>query len=198
MTLRSGAAAAVASSYQCLNHKDTTGIDPVLGDDPLDPPHDEWVRVSARPGYYVSYSTGPNQWHFYGLRKNDTLGYLWTQIEGWDWYGVNPANGNPVVITNPAQILVRTKLVAAWSSRLAFYCISGDPTATGVTTFSFLDEAGVPIAPTIDPLVIADHTTLVQLLAYYDQMTGLTTYYPMPQGTAVPFTGSCMASFGIM
>ena len=48
MTLRSGAAAAVASSYQCFNHgPDTTEIDYVLGDNSLDPPHDEWVRMGA-------------------------------------------------------------------------------------------------------------------------------------------------------
>jgi hypothetical protein len=50
MTLRSGAAAAVASAYQCFNHgpdTDTTDIDPVLGDDDLDPPHDEWLRMEA-------------------------------------------------------------------------------------------------------------------------------------------------------
>jgi hypothetical protein len=198
MTLSSGAAAAVASSYQCLNHQDTTGIDPVLGDDELDAPHDQWVRMPARPGYFVSYTTGQNAgtriWNFYGFRKNTPMGYSWNQIEGWDWYGENPNNNNPIELTTPDDILANSNLVNAWSGRTAFYCVSDDPD-TGGPPYTCLDENGTTVDPTVDPLVIQNHTTLVQLIAYFNQYTNEITYYPMEQGNnELPITASCMCS----
>lgn len=197
MTLSSGAAAAVASSYQCINQQDTTGIDPVLGDDVNDDPQDPWVRMPARPGYFVSYQVGVNDWKFYGLWRDDPLGFTWDQIQGWDWYANNPNNGHLVTLTTPADILAKDQLVNAWSGRIAFYCVSGDP-STGAPPYTCWDETGSTITPTIDPLVIQGHTTLVQLLAYasFDQngnLIGL-IYYPQAQGTAQPVTASCWCS----
>lgn len=181
MTLRSGAAAAITSSYQCFNHgPDTTNVDPVLGDNVNDPPHDEWVRMEAIPGYVV---TGRNSKKYYGVRNP---AYPWTEAQGWLWYlynegvleSVEPSNGN---------------VDYGWqNNKTAIYCI--------VTEAAICwDEDGNNITSTVPGPVletIKASTTTVYLLAYYDPGTGSMSYYPMPKevSAAQPITESCMCS----
>ena len=192
MTLRSGAAAAMVSSHQCFTHgPDANNVDPVLGDEEGDPPHDEWTRMDAKPGYVV---IGNNSKEYYALRKDSTA-YPWEEAEGWNWYRPNFAsNGN--ILSDPADILADDNIIGGWVNRVAFYCMPADPTG-----WNCIDETGVPISTPLAPFLIPDahiqdSKTVVKLLCYYDPLTGYMTYYPMQSelAGAMPITGSCMCS----
>lgn len=187
MTLRSGAAAAINSSYQCLNHPgaDNENIDLVLGDDVNDPPHDEWVRMEAKPGKIVTYTTGgsANTVTLYGIRKNVTTA-TWDDWRGWDYYDdQGPVNANSLNNNN---------FQTAWPMAVEFYCVPGE--LSGLTCIS--EQGGAPIdLPAVVETAVNASTTSVFLLAYYNQANGDITFYPMPKEMAVsPITESCMCS----
>jgi len=191
MTLRSGAAVAMASSYQCFEHgADATDVDPVIGDgDGI--PHDEWTRMDAKPVYCI---TGDNSKKYYALRKESTT-YAWEDVEGWDWYHPNFAN-NGKIISDPADILAETNIINGWVNRIAAYCIPADPTG-----WYCINEYGETISTPLNPFVIpaADIEAckvIVKLLCYYDPVTGYINYYPMKNeiAGALPITESCMCS----
>ena len=192
MTLRSGAAAAMVSSYQCFTHgADATDVDRVLGDEEGDPPHDEWTRMEAKP---VCCITGDNAKRFYALRKESTA-YTWDEVEGWDWYHPNFAK-NGQIISNPADILAEPNIVNGWVNRIACYCVPADPTG-----WNIIDETGLIISTPLDPFIIPDADidacqVTVKLLVFYDPATGYMSYYPLESEVpgALPITGSCMCS----
>lgn len=190
MTLRSGAAAAMASVYQCLNHPgaDTTNIDLVLGDewdeddDSSDLPHDEWVRMAAKPGKMVTFVNGKGKLKtVYCLRANDTS-YEWDEVEGWIGYFKNKKQ-------NGFKLRNRSRFMAEWPNATAFYCLPGDPSG-----WNCVDETGAVILPTIPDHAISRSEAQVYLLVNYDQETGILAYYPVVQEVGVPITGSCLCS----
>jgi hypothetical protein len=192
MTLRSGAAAAMVSSYQCFTHgEDASNVDRVLGDEEGDPPHDEWTRMDAKPVYCI---TGNNSKKYYALRKERTA-YAWDEVEGWDWYPPNFVK-NEKIISDPADIVANDNIISGWVNRVAVYCVPADPTG-----WNCIDERGVFISTPLAPFVIPDADieackVTVKLLVYYDPVTGYMSYYPMKGeiAGALPITGSCMCS----
>jgi len=192
MTLRSGAAAAMVSSHQCFTHgPDTTDIDPVLGDEEGDPPHDEWTRMDAKPGYVT---TGNNGKNYYALRKESSA-YPWEDARGWNWYPPQFVH-NGQIITDPEDIAENDNINSGWANRIAFYCLPADPTG-----WNCIDETGAFISTPVAPFLIPDadlqdSKVIVKLLCYYDPVTGYMSYYPMSSeiAGAMPITGSCMCS----
>jgi hypothetical protein len=187
MTLRSGAAAAMNSSYQCFNHgADAPNVDVVIADP--DPPHDEWLRVLAVPGYVV---TGSNDIKYYGVKNDNTS---WIDVEDWTWWYIDPEVSSTEAQEGIDGGNVPGVIRNGWDdNKLAIYCITAE-----IPTVCW-DENGVDITDSI-PFDIRVHKievseTLVKLLAYYNQVTGITTYYPMDQGGVnQPITESCMCS----
>jgi hypothetical protein len=187
MTLRSGTAAAMNSSYQCFLHgADATNVDPVIGDgDGI--PHDEWTRMDAKPVYCV---TGNNNKSSYALRKENTT-YTWDQVEGWDWYPFN-FSSNGKILSTPEEILGDAHIPGAWGGRTAVYCTPADPTG-----WNCIDEDGNLVNTTIPDQAISDCNVIVKLLVYYDPDSGYMGYYPMTNelpGVALAITESCMCS----
>ena len=184
MTLRSGAAAAMNSSYQCFNHgKDDARVDLVINDP--DPPHDEWLRVEAIPGYVVIGAN--NSKEYYGVKNAKSS---WINAADWTWYYLD--DKGKLKKQNPNS---SSDIDNGWDSKTAFYCIAG---IAGVSDTVCWDEYGNNITYNIPSEIIAKieaSTTLVKLLAYYDPETGVTTYYPMDRGEVnQPITESCMCS----
>ena len=188
MTLRSGAAAAVASSYQCLD-REATVDNKILGDNDSDQP-DQWVRVEAKPGKIVTYKNGINTINRYAIRKNPPPLNSWDSIDGWDFYD---SDGN---ITNPNSDAFRD----AWQYAITFYYVPSDETFV-CTSLSGGKSGKIdcPIIPSsvIDDVIIPSKTT-VQLLAYVEfypdgSVAGI-THFPTQSDTAKPFTASCLCS----
>jgi hypothetical protein len=184
MTLRSGAAAAMNSSYQCFNHgENAANVDRVIGDgDGI--PHDEWLRLEAKPGKIATYTNGPNTVTLYGIRKNDTTA-TWDDYRGWNFYDDSGQ-------IDEGGLFEKAKFLDAWPNAVEFYCVPDEP--SGLTCIS--EQNGAPIIlPTIVDTAINASTTLVKLLCYYNPDNGDITYYPnaeMPP--AHPITESCMCS----
>ena len=193
MTLRSGAAAAVASSYQCLNHGATTD-NKILGDNDLDPPHDQWVRVEAKPGKIVTYTNGNNTINLYGIRKISPPLDSWDLIAGWDFYD---SDGN--IIKNPSNSIAFRN---AWPYAITFYYVPTDTPPGFVCTSSSGSASGKTNCPIIPNSVITDviipSQTTVLLLAYVefypDGSVAAITHFPNQSDTAKPFTASCLCS----
>jgi hypothetical protein len=186
MTLRSGAAAAMNSSYQCFNHgENAANVDLVLGDEAgerlFNPPHDEWLRMSAIPGFIVEYDSTT----YYGVKNTEAA---WDNEGDWTWYYLNNSNGNLSTKNSNSNPIKN-----GWDSKTAFYCILG---TLGVATV-YLDEDGVEITgiPGAILTVIEASKIFVYLLCYYNPDNGDITYHPMPRGDGVsPITESCMCS----
>lgn len=195
MTLRSGSVAAMASVYQCLNHPgaDPTSVDPVLGDgkdidgnDIIEPPHDEWLRVAAKPGKICTYEQGGKTVTYYCLRVNGTT-YLWDDIEGWEGYydiDKSPKTG--------IQLRDKDKFMAAWPDAVDFYCLNVESGST--EDMVFINEYNETVTPTILSDYIDASSTLVLLLCYFNPDTNEVFCYPAEQGEAMLVTGSCLCS----
>jgi hypothetical protein len=192
MTLRSGAAAAVASSYQCLNHGATTD-NKILGDNDSDPSHDQWVRVEAKPGKVVTYKNGNNTINLYCIRVSSPPANSWDLITGWDFYDSNGA----AIKNLPNSAAFRN----AWSNATTFYYVPTDTPPGFVCTVANGMSSGKTICPVIPGPVINKVTAsqfTVQLLAYVefypDGSVSAITHFPNQSDSAVPFTASCLCS----
>ena len=193
MTLRSGAAAAMTSSAnRCLTNPDTPinttsevgGIEPVLGDNEVVPPLDEWLRVTAKPGMLIRYATGNSSEKPYYLTRKDNTSFGWDNLDGWLIYDKDGGERD--------NLRNKENFITAWNNRVAFYGVDSYP-----GSMVFINNSGDPVNPPVPELVssyMTISTTLVYLLAYYDPDTGVITYYPMPQGEALLVTGSCLVS----
>lgn len=201
MTLRSGAAAAMTSASQCLARTDTPinttsdlgGVDPILGDAETDDLSlDRLLRVAAKPGMMTTYVARSNhkQKTYYFIRKDEPY-WPWTDLEGWLIYN---KNGELLSERKRKKRLGDNKFMDAWENKsTAFY---GVDSHDGLI---FVEESAIPVALAL-PLpgaVITDmmnSTTMVFLVAYYDEFTGEITHWPMPKGEALVINGSCLAS----
>jgi hypothetical protein len=199
MTLRSGAAAALSSAYQCLAREDTPintnsdlgGIDPVLGDEQNEE-LDRWLRVAAWPAMMITYTPGNsnNPKPYYFIRKEDPI-WPWTDIEGWLIYD---KDGSLVGAGQRRHILEDSDFINEWTNNaVAFY---GIYSRDGL---ELVEESEIPVAlayPVPESVVrdMRNSSTMVYLLAYYDEGSGAISYYPMPPGDALLITGSCLCS----
>ena len=193
MTLRSGAAAAVASSYQCLRNQDISNADKILGDYADDLPHDQWVRVLAVAGKVIQYNTSNGMGvgttkTVYGIMQT---AYSWENSDNWKFYDetgteTNP-NGNNFDNAFPNDTAV-------------FYYVPTipdhfDPLSPQLVCKS--DVNGVDNCPAIPEDVktkIIGGPTTVQLLAFYDEQSGYLYNFPNNPDRALPYTASCLCS----
>jgi len=185
MTLRSGAAAAMASAYQCFNHgPDTNNIDLVLGDDENDPPHDEWSRMEAIPACLI---TGNNSKTYCGVKNANSS---WTEAQDWDWWFIDENHGLTQAPSTSGNIK------NGWANKTALYCIAGSANEPTVCW----DERGANITSSIPVAILAKieaSDILVGLLVYYNPDNSVLTYYPMERGESLavqPITESCLCS----
>jgi len=194
MTLRSGAAAAVASSYQCLNHPNTTGaIDPILGDNADDLPHDQWVRVDAKPGKIIKYSKGSTTNIVYCIRKP---GGSLDLVGGWDFYddAGKYIKNLPTADANAIQ--------DAWGTATTVYYVASAPSGFFCTseTGGVSGIVNCPVLPAFFMALVNNeqYISTVQVLAYVefypDGSVAAITHFPNQTDMAKPFTASCLCS----
>ena len=193
MTLRSGAAAAVASSYQCLD-RGATVDNKILGDEDSDPSNDQWVRVEAKPGKIVTYTNGANTINLYCTRRISPPTNSWDLIDGWDFYD---SNGDKI-----KNLPSGNAIINAWPNAITFYYVPTDEPPGFVCTSSSGSASGktnCPIIPSsvVTKVIIPSQTTVL-LLAYVefypDGSVKAITHFPNQTDTAKPFTASCLCS----
>ena len=181
MTLRSGAAAAVGSMNGCI-HRDAARAaieldddDRVLGDDPLEPAHDEWARVTGKAGKKVTAKVEGTVGVYYGILLMDLS------------FAYYDSNGIPV--TGDGEINQIEN-----GDAINFYCVLKS------NVWECLTEAGTTLL--VPAGVDIDGGKDVGLLIYVATTTedGIigTTYYPkvarVQDVNASPITESCLCS----
>ncbi len=195
MTLRSGAAAAAASMNGCIVRDaaraelEIRDEDRVLGDDPGEPAHDEWARITGKAGRQVLSTLGAssNEVVFFSIRNENSL-VEWDDIAGWDFYRTN---GVPLNSANVNKISD-----AEWNAATNFYCVNK------AGAWECVAESGRPVTPTVPHNIDFDAGKDVFLLVYVGtSMDGHiigSTYYPkialVQDRSASPITGSCLCS----
>lgn len=184
MTLRSGAAAAVTSAYQCVarDAKETA----LLGNRPEDVlmQHDNWVRYVGKVGKWIKVTRGSNVINYFAILTKDGD---WATRENWTFYD---SDGSLLPGSS-----INSISDSVWSSATVFYCVMIE----NVWQFAQENYMQGPLPTVLIADTEIDKGINAYLLVYVSVDDGFSitaaTYYPYTfDGTGANITGSCWSS----